>query len=110
MADLLAKKGNALPSAAPSELSTSEIFSIHMTKASSIWRVLSTQEWYAGNLPGLSLQSVRSAQAALARLRSGHIRSLKFVDRKMTFSSCPCSVWHHPSHALDCIDASVRQL
>ncbi|GFT59849.1 RNase H domain-containing protein [Trichonephila clavipes] len=65
-----------------------------MVKATSIWSVLSTQDWCVGNLHGLPLQSMgkRSEQTALASLRSGHIRSLKFVDRKMTFSSCPCSV------------------
>ncbi|GFU83600.1 putative transposable element [Trichonephila clavipes] len=65
-----------------------------MAKATSIWSVLSTQDWCAGNRHGLPLQSMgtRSEQTALASLRSSHIRSLKFVDRKMTFSSCPCSV------------------
>ncbi|GBN10420.1 hypothetical protein AVEN_28562-1 [Araneus ventricosus] len=38
----------------------------------------------AGNRPGLSLQSegTRSAQTALARLRNGHIKGLKFVSTK----------------------------
>ncbi|GBN46673.1 hypothetical protein AVEN_254880-1 [Araneus ventricosus] len=39
------------------------------------------------NRPGLSLQSVgtRSAQTALARLRSGHVKSLKSSIRKRLF-------------------------
>ncbi|GBM59610.1 hypothetical protein AVEN_36517-1 [Araneus ventricosus] len=62
-------------------------------KANSTWKVPPAHEWYAGNRPGLSLQSegTRSAQTALARLRSGHIKSLKFVDKEKTYSSCPCS-------------------
>ncbi|GBM34989.1 hypothetical protein AVEN_240354-1 [Araneus ventricosus] len=66
----------------------------------------------AGNRPGLCLQSVgtRSAQNALARLRSGHIKSLKFIDRENTFSSCPCSYPASPAHIIDCIGASARQL
>ncbi|GBN26282.1 hypothetical protein AVEN_148442-1 [Araneus ventricosus] len=71
-----------------------------------------THDWYAGNRPGLSLQSVgtRSAQTALARLRRGHIKSLKFIDEEETFSSCPCSCPASPAHIIDCIGASVRQL
>ncbi|GBO41118.1 hypothetical protein AVEN_122941-1 [Araneus ventricosus] len=91
--DVLAKEGSALPSASSSELFTSEIYSIHKPIANCAWRNPPTHDWYAGNRPGLSLQSVgtRSAQIALARLRSGHIKSLKFIDKEKTFSSCPCS-------------------
>ncbi|GBL55427.1 hypothetical protein AVEN_32270-1 [Araneus ventricosus] len=88
-ADVFAKEGSALPSATSSELFTSEIFSIHKAKANSVWKNPPTHDWYAVNRPGLSLQSVgtRSAQTALARLRSGHIKSLKFIDKEKTFSS-----------------------
>ncbi|GBM90233.1 hypothetical protein AVEN_86205-1, partial [Araneus ventricosus] len=83
-ADVLAKEGSSLPSATSSELFTSEIYSIHKAIANSAWRNPPTHDWYAGNRPGLSLQSVgtRSAQTALARLRSGHIKSLKFIDKE----------------------------
>ncbi|GBM30267.1 Alpha-(1,3)-fucosyltransferase C [Araneus ventricosus] len=69
-------------------------------------------EWYAGNRPGLSLQSngTRSAQTVLARLRSGHIKSLKFVDKEKTYSSCPCSCPASPAYVIDCIGASARLL
>ncbi|GBN21977.1 hypothetical protein AVEN_57541-1 [Araneus ventricosus] len=68
--------------------------------------------WNAGNRPGLSLQSVdtRSAQTALAKLRSGHIKTLKFIDKEKTFSSCPCFCPASPAHIIDCIGASARQL
>ncbi|GBO46887.1 hypothetical protein AVEN_244706-1 [Araneus ventricosus] len=110
-ADVLAKEGSALPSASSSELFTSEIYSIHKAIANSAWRNPPTHDWYAGNRPGLSLQSVgtRSAQTALARLRSGHIKSLKFIDKEKTFSSCPCSCPASPAHIIDCIGASTRQ-
>ncbi|GBO37484.1 hypothetical protein AVEN_89977-1 [Araneus ventricosus] len=83
VADLLPKEGSALPSAASGELFASEISSIHRAKANSTWKVPPAHEWYAGNRPGLSLQSegTRSAETALARLRSGHIKNLKFVDK-----------------------------
>ncbi|GBM03945.1 hypothetical protein AVEN_99156-2-1, partial [Araneus ventricosus] len=103
---------SALPSASSSELFTSEIYSIHKAIANSAWRNPPTHDWYAGNRPGPSLQSVgtRSAQTALARLRSGHIKSLKFIDKEKTFSSCPCSRSASPAHIIDCIGASTRQL
>ncbi|GBM74337.1 hypothetical protein AVEN_122149-1 [Araneus ventricosus] len=111
-ADVLAKEGSALPSASSSELFTSEIYSIHKAIANSAWRNPPAHDWYAGNRPGLSLQSVgtRSAQTALARLRSGHIKSLKFIDKEKTFPSCPCSCPASPAHIIDCIGASTRQL
>ncbi|GBL92113.1 hypothetical protein AVEN_91467-1 [Araneus ventricosus] len=44
------------------------------------------------------------------RLRSGHIKSLKFVDKEKTYSSCPCSCSASPAHVIDCIGASSRLL
>ncbi|GBO35569.1 hypothetical protein AVEN_129638-1, partial [Araneus ventricosus] len=81
-------------------------------KENSTWKVPPAHEWYAGNRPGLSLQTegTRSAQTALARLRSGHIKSLIFVDKEKTYSSCPCSSPASPAHVIDCIGASARQL
>ncbi|GBM90448.1 hypothetical protein AVEN_111254-1 [Araneus ventricosus] len=60
------------------------IRSASWAKANSAWKVPPAHEWYAGNRPGLSLQSegTRSAQTALARLRSDHIKSLKSVSTK----------------------------
>ncbi|GBO42370.1 hypothetical protein AVEN_275023-1 [Araneus ventricosus] len=112
MADLLAKEGSDFPSAASGELFASEIFSINRAKANSTWKVPPAHEWYAGNHPCLSLQSegTRSAQTALARLRTGHIKSLKFVDKEKTYSSCPFSCPASPAHAIDCIRASARLL
>ncbi|GBM71123.1 hypothetical protein AVEN_173874-1 [Araneus ventricosus] len=104
--------GSALPSAASGELFASEISSIHKVEANSTWKVPPAHEWYAGNRPGLSLQTkgTRSAQTTLARLRSGHIKSLKFVDKEKTYASCPCSSPASPAHVIDYIGASARLL
>ncbi|GBN14748.1 hypothetical protein AVEN_168240-1 [Araneus ventricosus] len=112
VADFLARKGSSLPSAASGELFASEIFSIHRAKANSTWKAPPAHEWHAGNRPGLSLKSEgsRSTQTALARLRSGHIKSLKFVNIEKTYSSCPCSCPVSPDHVIDCIGASARLL
>ncbi|GBM32747.1 hypothetical protein AVEN_83719-1 [Araneus ventricosus] len=81
-------------------------------KANSTWKIPPAHEWYARNRPGLSLQSegTRSAQTALARLRSSYIKSLKFVDKEKNDSSCPCSCPASPAHVIDCIGASERLL
>ncbi|GBO30897.1 hypothetical protein AVEN_113542-1 [Araneus ventricosus] len=55
-------------------------------------------------------EGTRSAQTALARLRSGHIKSLKFVDKEKTYSSCPCSCPASPANVIDCIGASATLL
>ncbi|GBM19200.1 hypothetical protein AVEN_79910-1 [Araneus ventricosus] len=52
----------------------------------------------------------RSAHTALARLRSGHIKRLKFVDKEKTYSSCPCPSPASPAHVIDCIGDSARLL
>ncbi|GBM41871.1 hypothetical protein AVEN_8540-1 [Araneus ventricosus] len=55
-------------------------------------------------------EGTRSAQTALARLHCGHIKSLKFVDKEKTYSSCPCSCPASPAHVIDCNGASARLL
>ncbi|GBM81041.1 hypothetical protein AVEN_151988-1 [Araneus ventricosus] len=87
-ADVLAKEESALPSETSSELFTSEIYSIHKAIANSARRNPPTHDW----------------------LRSGHIKSLKFIDKENTFSSCPCSCPAPPAHIIDCIGSSARQL
>ncbi|GFT76808.1 uncharacterized protein TNCV_1419381 [Trichonephila clavipes] len=46
------------------------------------WRNPPAHHWYAAKSPGLSLQcsSSRAHQTALARFRSGHLRSVTFVQ------------------------------
>ncbi|GBM85701.1 hypothetical protein AVEN_99871-1 [Araneus ventricosus] len=43
-------------------------------------------------------------------LRSGHNKSLKFVDKEKTYSSCPCSCPASPAHVINCIGASASLL
>ncbi|GBN83743.1 hypothetical protein AVEN_29875-1 [Araneus ventricosus] len=53
----------------------------------------------AGNRPGLSLQSEGTRS-----------KSLKFVFKEKTYSSCPCSCPASLAHVIDCIGASARLL
>ncbi|GBM81985.1 hypothetical protein AVEN_202631-1 [Araneus ventricosus] len=64
----------------------------------------------AGSNPRLCSYSVFRDKTALARLRSGHIKSLKFFDKEKTYSSYPCSCPASPARVIDCIGASVRLL
>ncbi|GFT13708.1 uncharacterized protein TNCV_3831751 [Trichonephila clavipes] len=47
---------------------------------------------------------------ALARLRSGHLRSMTFVQGVKSFFTCPCSLLASPAHLLDHWGISLRQL
>ncbi|GFV44738.1 uncharacterized protein TNCV_562891 [Trichonephila clavipes] len=48
--------------------------------------------------------------SVLARLRSGHLRSMTFVQGVKSFFACPCSLLASPAHLLDCWGISLRQL
>ncbi|GFV19853.1 uncharacterized protein TNCV_480791 [Trichonephila clavipes] len=68
--------------------------------------------WYAARSPDLSIQcrSSRAHQTALARIRSGHLRSKTFVQGVKSFFTCTCSFLASPAHLLDCWGISLRQL
>ncbi|GFU45806.1 uncharacterized protein TNCV_4211031 [Trichonephila clavipes] len=62
--------------------------------------------------PGLSIQwrSSRAHQTAFARLRSGYLRSMTFVQEVKSLFTCPCSLLASPAHLLVCWGISLRQL
>ncbi|GFW54823.1 uncharacterized protein TNCV_2654631 [Trichonephila clavipes] len=66
----------------------------------------------AAKSPSLSIQcrSSRAHQTALARFRSGHLRSMTLVQGVKSFFTCPCSLLASPAHLLDCWGISLRQL
>ncbi|GFU14763.1 uncharacterized protein TNCV_2806891 [Trichonephila clavipes] len=68
--------------------------------------------WYAAKSPGLSIQcrSSRAHQTAMAHLRSGHLRSMTFVQGVKSFFTCSCSLLASLAHLLDCWGISLRQL
>ncbi|GFY32950.1 uncharacterized protein TNCV_2876991 [Trichonephila clavipes] len=71
-----------------------------------------THHWYAAKSPGLFIQcrSSRIHQTTLACFRSGHLRSMTFVQGVKSFFTCPCSLFVFPAHLLDCWGISLRQL
>ncbi|GFW89108.1 uncharacterized protein TNCV_2685421 [Trichonephila clavipes] len=55
-------------------------------------------------------RSSRAHQKALARFRSGHLRSMTFAQGVKSFFTCPCSHLAFPAHHLDYWAISLRQL
>ncbi|GFT07093.1 uncharacterized protein TNCV_1416111 [Trichonephila clavipes] len=111
-ADELAGRGCDLPNPSSTVLTHTEIPSFQRNKMNLTWRNPPAQHWYAAKSPGLSIQcrSSRAHQTALARLRSGHLRSMTFVQGVKSFFTCPCSLLASPAHFLDCWGISLRQL
>ncbi|GFS93900.1 uncharacterized protein TNCV_5053511 [Trichonephila clavipes] len=110
--DKLAGRSCDLSNSSSTVLTHSEIHSLQRTKMNLTWRNPPAHHWYAAKSPGLSIQyrSSRAHQTALARLRSGHLRSMTFVQGVKSSFICPCSLPSSPAHLLDCWGISLRQL
>ncbi|GFW05719.1 RNase H domain-containing protein [Trichonephila clavipes] len=81
-ADKLADRGCDLPNPSSTVLTHTEIPSFQRNKMNLTWRNPPAHHWYAAKSPGLYIQcrSSRAHQTALPRLRSGHLRSMTFVQ------------------------------
>ncbi|GFX40988.1 uncharacterized protein TNCV_2216861 [Trichonephila clavipes] len=101
-----------LPNPSSTVLTHSEIHSFPKNKMNLTWRNPPAHHWYVAKSSGLSIhcRSSRAHQTALARFRSGHLRSMTFVQRVKSFFTCPCSLLASPAHLLDCWGISLRQL
>ncbi|GFV54277.1 RNase H domain-containing protein [Trichonephila clavipes] len=108
-ADELAGRGCDLPNPSSTVLTYTEIHSFQRNKMNLTWRNPPTYHWYAAKSLGLSIQcrSSRAHQTALARLRSGHLRSMTLVQGVKSFFTCPCSLLASPAHLLDCWGISL---
>ncbi|GFU99752.1 hypothetical protein TNCV_49681 [Trichonephila clavipes] len=84
-ADELAGRGCDLPDPSSTVLTHTEIPSFQRNKMNLTWRNNPAHHWYAAKSPGLSIQcrSSRAHQTALARLRSGHLRSMTCAGGKV---------------------------
>ncbi|GFU91606.1 hypothetical protein TNCV_2543701 [Trichonephila clavipes] len=87
-ADKLAGRGCDLPNPSSTVLTRTEIPSFQRNKMNLTWRNPPAHHWYAAKSPGLSIQcrSSRAHQTALACFRSGHLRSMTFVQVKFFFT------------------------
>ncbi|GFS95978.1 uncharacterized protein TNCV_4277651 [Trichonephila clavipes] len=80
------------PNPSSTDLTHSEIHSFQRNKINLTWQNPPAHHWYAAKSPGLSIQcrSSRVHQTVLARFRSGHLRSMTFVQVVKSFFTCPC--------------------
>ncbi|GFY15636.1 RNase H domain-containing protein [Trichonephila clavipes] len=103
-ADELAGKGCGLSSPSSTVLTHSEIHAFQITKINLTWRNPPAHHWYAAKSPGLSIhcRSSGAHQTALARFRSGHLRSMTFVQGVKSFFTCTCTLPVSPAYLLDC--------
>ncbi|GFU89209.1 RNase H domain-containing protein [Trichonephila clavipes] len=108
----LAGRGCDISNPSFTVLDHSEIPSLQGIKMNLTWRNPPAHQWYDAKSPGVSIQCRRSRahQMALASFRSGHLRSMTFVQRVKSFFTCPCSLPASPAHILDCWGISLRQL
>ncbi|GFU62454.1 RNase H domain-containing protein [Trichonephila clavipes] len=111
-ADELAVRGCDLPNPSSTVLTHTKIHSFQRNKMNLTWRNPPAHHWYAAKSPGLFIQcrSFRAHQVALARLRSGQLRRMTFVQGVKSFFTCPCSPLASPVHLLDCWGILLRQL
>ncbi|GFU82179.1 transposable element Tc1 transposase [Trichonephila clavipes] len=111
-ADELSGRGCGFLNPSSTVLPHTEIHSSQRNKINLTWRNPPAHHWYAAKSPGLSIQCRSSSdhQTALARLRSGHLRRMTFVQGVKSFFTCPFSLLVSPAHFLDCWGIPLRQL
>ncbi|GFX60186.1 uncharacterized protein TNCV_4533461 [Trichonephila clavipes] len=111
-ADELAGRGCDLPNPSFTVLTHTEIHSFQRNKMNLTWRNPLAHHWYAAKSPDKSIhwRSSRAHQTALACLKSGHLRSMTFVQGVKSFFTCPFSLLASPAQLLDCWGISLRQL
>ncbi|GFX96637.1 uncharacterized protein TNCV_244241 [Trichonephila clavipes] len=70
------------------------------------------QDQFNNLLLGVFVQcrSSKAHQTALERFRSGHLRSMTFVQEVKSFFTYPCSLLASPAHLLDFWGFYLRQL
>ena len=110
----MAKEGSLKDIVSDACLTYSEIASRVQMNISTLWRIAPSHGWYECDHPGAALIRTgnRCIQTALARFRSGHLRTLRHVSGLKVFPPCPkCnSTQANPLHILTCIDCHKCQL
>ncbi|GFX61495.1 RNase H domain-containing protein [Trichonephila clavipes] len=108
----LVGRGCDPPNPSSTVLTHTEIPSFQRNKMNLTWKNPPFHHWYAAKSPDLYIQcrSSRAHQTALARFRSGHLRSMTFVQEVKSIFTCSCSLLASPTHLLDCWGISLQQL
>ncbi|GBN75109.1 hypothetical protein AVEN_114329-1 [Araneus ventricosus] len=105
--DSLAKEGTTMPQAYVEPLTYLELYSRRKALVHISWRHPPAHSWYRSEGPGATIhfKGERKDRTYLARLSSGHLKTLRFfrVDKK--FNICTkCNMTEAtPQHLLDCV-------
>ncbi|GBN02179.1 hypothetical protein AVEN_62291-1, partial [Araneus ventricosus] len=107
IADSLAKEGTTMPQAHVEPLTYLELYSRRKALVSISWRHPPAHSWYRceGPYAAIHFKLVRKDQKALARLSSGHLKTLRFSRSDKKFNICTkCNIIEAtPQHLLDCV-------
>ncbi|GBM56205.1 hypothetical protein AVEN_47270-1 [Araneus ventricosus] len=107
IADSLAKEGTTIPQAYVEPLNYLELYSRRKAFVNISWRHPPAHSWYRSEDPGVTIhfKGDRKYQTALARLTSGHIKTLRFSRGDTKFNIC--TNWNMteatPQHLLGCV-------
>ncbi|GFU27890.1 RNase H domain-containing protein [Trichonephila clavipes] len=115
IADTLSKAGAFEVPEPSAPLTFLEIFSRTKHQNKTAWIIPPPEHhWYQYSRPGGSLAHglSRQDQTLLARFRSGHIKSMKFSERRKSFEMCTnCSSEPAtPAHILECLGLTKQDL
>ncbi|GBO22668.1 hypothetical protein AVEN_193645-1 [Araneus ventricosus] len=103
----IAKEGNTMPQAHVETLTYLELYSRRKALVNISWRHPPAHSWYRCEAPGAAIRfkGIRKDQTALARLSSGHLKTLKFFRGDKKFNICTkCNMIEAtPQHLLDCV-------
>ncbi|GBM03675.1 hypothetical protein AVEN_134905-1 [Araneus ventricosus] len=107
IADSLAKEGTTMSQAHVELLTFLELYSRRKALVNISWRHPPAHSWYRCEGPGAAIRfkGVRKDQTALARLSSGHSKTLRFSRGDKKFNICTkCNMIEAtPQHLLDCV-------
>ncbi|GBM89764.1 hypothetical protein AVEN_109174-1 [Araneus ventricosus] len=106
-ADSLAKEGITMPQAHVEPLTYFELYSRRKALVIISWRHPPAYLWYRREGPGAAIRFKRDRkdQTALARLSSGHLKTLRCSCGDKKFNICiKCNMIEAtPQHLLDCV-------
>src|SRR5579859_6078111 len=106
-ADQLAKLGTNAQLTSEQPLTASEQKSRRFAQIKKSWKDDVNHHWYVESSPGatIALQLSREEQTALSRMKSGHLRSMRFINGTKHFPQCShCNGGEaSPAHILQCI-------
>ncbi|GBO45732.1 hypothetical protein AVEN_192784-1 [Araneus ventricosus] len=107
IADSLAKVGTTVPQAYVGPLTYLDLCSRRKALVNISWWNPPAHSWYCSEGPGVTIRfkGNRKDQTALARLTSGHLKTLRFSRGDKKFNICTkCNMIEAtPQHLLDCV-------